>query len=103
MTTTDMATEEQIEQIRRRAYSATTRAMERTGFALTYDQADELGAEAISWVRDRLGLRIDRSDTEVLQCISEVTTPECARCGGSHYNLGQCTTCGLASDYDGDE
>lgn len=48
--------------IRRRAFNDTTRAMMRDGIQLTHEEADELGEEALDWLRNRLRLDVRISE-----------------------------------------
>lgn len=52
--------------IRARAYNDAARAMERYGVRLTHAQADDLGADALDWLRSRLGLRVYETDSHVI-------------------------------------
>lgn len=70
MTTMKPATEHQIAGIRCRAVNATTLAIAEQGIVLTHEQADALGCEAIDWLRNRLGLRVQETSDGV-----EVTQP----------------------------
>ncbi len=60
------ATAEQIATIRARAVNDTARAMMLRGVRLTYAQADDLGEEALDWLRSRLGLRSSTTDGWIL-------------------------------------
>jgi len=40
----------------------TTRAIARTGIALSHRQEQDLGAEHLDWLRDSLGLRVEMTD-----------------------------------------
>ena len=46
----------------RRVDSAAREAMD-SGFNLTHEQADQLGDEAMDWVRTRLGLTVTETDS----------------------------------------
>lgn len=59
------ATESQLTAIRSRAVNDDTRAIQTTGVLLTYDQADELGDEAMEWLGTRLHLRVRATDRGV--------------------------------------
>jgi len=52
-----IATADQLGVIRRRAYDQVARDMARDGVRLSWEQADDLGDEAIDWMRSRLGLK----------------------------------------------
>lgn len=60
------ATDDQIETIRKRAYNQTARDMAHGGVKLTWEQADDLGDQAIDWMRSRLGLRISTTDRGII-------------------------------------
>jgi hypothetical protein len=63
---TTTATADQIATIRARRVDATAREMMTSGVTLSHEQADDLGDEAIDWLRTRLGLRIETTDTAVV-------------------------------------
>jgi hypothetical protein len=67
-TQTQTATETQLTTIRRRAYDDTARALAVSGVVLTHEQADDLGDEAMDWLRTRLGLRIEETAAGV-ECL----------------------------------
>lgn len=54
-----IATAAQLQQIKLHAVNDTTREVAAGGIYLTHEQADELGAEMLDWMHDRLGLRQD--------------------------------------------
>ena len=58
-------TKEERETIEARAYNDCARAMAREGVTMTHKQADELGDEALDWLRNRLGLRVEETDCGV--------------------------------------
>jgi hypothetical protein len=59
------ATEAQIEQLRARAVNDVTREIMASGIRLTHEQADELGAEVLGWMKGRLGLNVKATDRGV--------------------------------------
>lgn len=65
---TTYATDDQIQQLARRAINDTTREIAATGVALTWDQADDLGEQVLDWMRSRLGLRIE-TDADEVRCM----------------------------------
>lgn len=65
---TTIATETQIATIRARRVDDTARAMMVGGVTLTHEQADDLGDEAIGWLRSRLGLTVRETDRGV-ECV----------------------------------
>lgn len=65
MTNPTIATATQIEQLRLRAVNDVTREIAAQGIRLTHDQADDLGAEVVDWMRTRLGLSIETTDRGV--------------------------------------
>lgn len=60
-----MASREEMQTIRSRAYNDTARAMQAEGVELTHRQADDLGDEGLDWLRDRLGLTVTADDSGV--------------------------------------
>jgi hypothetical protein len=64
--TTTTATAAQIDTIRARRVDATARAMMTDGVTLTHEQADDLGDEAMVWLRTRLGLSVETTDAGVV-------------------------------------
>jgi hypothetical protein len=65
MTTTNTATNEQIEQLRLHAVNDVTREIMAHGVLLTHDQADDLGEEVLAWIGGRLGLNVKSTDLGV--------------------------------------
>mgnify|MGYP003406173510 FL=1 len=61
-----MATQIQIDTIRARRVDAIAREMMAYGVGLTHEQADDLGDEAIDWLRTRLGLVVRTTDVAVV-------------------------------------
>ena len=52
-----------IQTIKTRAINNMAREMMTSGFTLTHKQADDLGDEAMDWVRTRLGLTVTETDS----------------------------------------
>ena len=65
--TTNNERGEQLRAIRLRAVNEVTRAIARDGIRLSHDEADEMGEQAIDWLRSRLGMRIETT-TEGVEC-----------------------------------
>ncbi len=63
---TTAATETQIATIRARRVDDTAREMMRAGVTLSHEQADDLGEEAMDWMRSRLGLDVETTDAAVV-------------------------------------
>lgn len=61
-----MATTEQMSTIRRMAYDDAAREMAARGVEMTYAERDSLGDDRVDWLRNRLGLVADTTDTEVI-------------------------------------
>jgi hypothetical protein len=59
------ATKKQLDTIQARRFDDVARSMMDTGVVLTFDQADELGDEALDWLEKRLGLRVATTDSGV--------------------------------------
>jgi len=57
-----LATATQFFAIRAMRIDNTTRGIARTGVTLSHGQEQELGAEHLDWLRDRLGLRVEMTD-----------------------------------------
>ncbi len=57
-----MATQTTLDALSARVINDITREIMRTGIDLTYDEADELGEEAIDWMGSSLGLRCESTD-----------------------------------------
>lgn len=83
MPDTNTATEAQLDTIRTRAVNDEARAMMAGGVTLTHEQADELGGEALDWMRYRLALDIKETDVGT-ECAPHVKAPPKAhvRAGG---------------------
>ena len=56
------ATETQIAALAARRVDATTREIAETGITLTHEQADDLGAEVLDWMRSRLDMVVTETD-----------------------------------------
>lgn len=56
-----------FDSIRRRAVDEHTRYLAQFGAQLSYEDAAEIGDSGMQWLRDRLGLRVDTTDTEVIR------------------------------------
>lgn len=56
----DTITHKQVESVRVRAVDDHTRAMASSGCLIPWSVADDLGAEAMDWIRTRLGVRVTR-------------------------------------------
>lgn len=64
-----LATETQIDSIRRHEVSDVTREIMSSGVLLSWAQVGELGDEAIDWMVSRLGLTKSASDSGVLLAV----------------------------------
>lgn len=56
----DTITSKQVESVRARAVDDETRAIAERGCLIPWGVADDLGSEAIDWLRTRLGARVTR-------------------------------------------
>jgi hypothetical protein len=63
---TTTATAAQLATIRARRVDETARAMMTSGVTLTHEQADDLGAESLDWLRTRLGLTVEETNSGVV-------------------------------------
>jgi len=62
-----LITDEQMTEIKHHTMNDTTREIACNGVAMTYEQLDELSDDDVDWMRKRLELRVDRSDTDVVR------------------------------------
>lgn len=56
-----MATSEQMNTIRARAVNVVSREMMEEGVNLSHAQADEIGADGLDWLAQRLGLSVQET------------------------------------------
>lgn len=102
---TTIATDAQIEQLRRRAVNDTTREIAVRGIRLTHEQADDLGEEVLDWMVSRLELgRVSDEDGIAFYADEEPPTATHAQIvalraeAAEHGDTAQRILCDMAID-----